>query len=365
MGAGHISQAGASGAVHRRYYGIEYLRFALAAVVMLFHYFYYGPMYDALPKALQAGPWLSFGPFAVFAFFVISGFVISLSAEGKTWGEFIASRISRLVPALIVCATLTYAVVTVAGAGDNLATWHWIKAVTFLPMMAGGEMIDESYWSIAYEMRFYALVLILLATGLFAYTAEVLTVLALVTLVLYQSTLLAPVAIMLLFPHAAFFALGVLLYRYRAGGLSVLGLAMVAVNMVMALVGAVLQFAETDALDDVTSPKWLVAAVLAGALGLVGMAQSADLPAGHAQMAALLGGMSYPLYLIHQALGFEVILALEPVTGPALAAPAAIAVVLALAYAVHVGVERRVARPLRMAIGAGLGRLPARAGAGR
>ena len=50
------------------------------------------------------------GEFAVDGFFLISGYVIAWSAEGRGWLDFAVARFVRLYPGFLVCMTITFAV---------------------------------------------------------------------------------------------------------------------------------------------------------------------------------------------------------------------------------------------------------------
>ncbi len=80
-------------------WGLDIVRFLAAAMVVLFHYTW---------KNQQAGPAFDSGWVGVEIFFVISGFVIASSANNVTAIAFIRRRFSRLYPAAICCAIISY-----------------------------------------------------------------------------------------------------------------------------------------------------------------------------------------------------------------------------------------------------------------
>src|SRR5688500_9728869 len=87
--------------------GIDLLRIVAALWVLFFHYLYLFPANGRLPGALAADPVqgvAAHGYLGVELFFVISGFVITLSAEGRTRAEFAVARAIRLWPAFVLCA---------------------------------------------------------------------------------------------------------------------------------------------------------------------------------------------------------------------------------------------------------------------
>lgn len=126
--------------------------------------------------------WSFSGGVAVDTFFVISGFLVTASAMKGNWRRYIAARLLRIYPGLLLCATLL-----AFGLGALLTTssgylqlpevwrfwWHngfAIKTEYFLPGVFTGmpdAAIDGVLWSIVIEVRLYILVLVLQLAGVF------------------------------------------------------------------------------------------------------------------------------------------------------------------------------------------------------
>src|SRR2546430_146899 len=94
--------------------GLDLVRFFSACLVMIFHL---GVVSRRLPISANYGvvdapdfPELSvfdIGWVGVEIFFVLSGFVIAQSADGKSAYRFLVGRAGRLLPAIWICATIT------------------------------------------------------------------------------------------------------------------------------------------------------------------------------------------------------------------------------------------------------------------
>jgi peptidoglycan/LPS O-acetylase OafA/YrhL len=146
---------------------LDLLRFVSALLVVAFHYgaafarapsFSSAAMLHGLPVSGAATPWTWFGWIGVELFFVISGFVIALSAQGASAGAFLRRRALRLLPAAWICATATLLVLSVAAPGPSLLP-RWLASLGFAP---NSLQIDPSYWTLGIELYFY----LLIATGL-------------------------------------------------------------------------------------------------------------------------------------------------------------------------------------------------------
>jgi peptidoglycan/LPS O-acetylase OafA/YrhL len=117
---------------------LDILRF-LSAVAVLFHHtfiFHYGKL-------------------GVYLFFIISGFVIYFSL-GKGLKEYALGRFIRLYPLFWVSCTLTYLVTLFYG--NNLPIEKY--AVSMLMFNDGkiAQLVDGSYWTLTFELLFYAYV---------------------------------------------------------------------------------------------------------------------------------------------------------------------------------------------------------------
>jgi len=114
---------------------------------------------------------LSLKGFGVDVFFVISGFIICLVADGRSPGEFLWDRVARVVPAYWALTLGVTAVALVAPSLLNSTTADpmlVLQSLLFMPFMkASGEMQPILYvgWTLNYEMFFYALFGLCLLAG--------------------------------------------------------------------------------------------------------------------------------------------------------------------------------------------------------
>lgn len=101
-----------------------------------------------------------FGFVGVEIFFVISGFVITLSASSATPRTFLRSRIIRLYPAVWLCAPLSaLSLAITAVQGPHQILEELTKSIILYPFPA---WIDGVYWTLGIEMVFYLAILCLL-----------------------------------------------------------------------------------------------------------------------------------------------------------------------------------------------------------
>lgn len=125
--------------------------------MVIYHYGHYG-------RGTDVGPWLAliteFGFLGVQLFFMISGFVILWTAMNKSSLEFVVSRVSRLYPTFWVCVLLTAA--TRFALDYSVTISQLLANLTMLPGALRQMPLDDVYWTLVIEIKFYAIILCLL-----------------------------------------------------------------------------------------------------------------------------------------------------------------------------------------------------------
>jgi peptidoglycan/LPS O-acetylase OafA/YrhL len=335
--------------VSERIDGLELARFLLSFAVVLYHYFYYGPITGRVIGGTVLYDGLVYGRFAVEAFFVISGFVIVYSARSRSPLQFGVARIVRLWPAMAVCATVTFAMLTLFPAPPDLpGASAYATAITFLPLARGGPLLDPSYWSIAVELKFYfAIFLLITVVGRLSYLMPLCVAWICLSLVAISTDGPAAdaLALLTLSPYSAFFIFGILLYLIRYEGAGRWARVLMLPALVLGAFQMNANFARVDALDGVMSPAWTGLAITLTTF--VGVTAFCFRIASHrwSRLAAKLGAVSYPLYLLHQSLGFWMINLVTQHLGTAYVLQATlstIVAVVALAFLISELVEPRL-----------------------
>ena len=331
---------------------IELLRFVCAVAVMACHYgvgFWRAPgvrpamMLDGIGYRAPSEGWLQFGWLGVEIFFVISGMMIARSAVGSSAGDFLRRRVLRLAPGAWVCGTVTLIALTLSLGPSSALLGAWVRSVTFWPM---GQQIDAAYWTLGIELAFYfAVAACLGSAGRARRIEQVGAAIGVASGVFWLACLAAGPAAgwlftqrvpqLLLLPYGCFFALGIVIARCQADGMTLrrsAGLAaLLAIGGIEVAVHA-LESANETGLPVATVP----------AVGLFTAAMAALLLAERAQpmlarcvtpaRARTVGMMTYPLYLVHQEAGAVLVRALASLgmpIGAALLASAAAALTAA------------------------------------
>ena len=304
--------------------------------VIAFHYsLTYVPAAPGRPTAFVPND----GPFAlgwlgVELFFMISGFVIFLTLHNcRSIWEFGVRRGLRLYPTLIVCALATFLLAPRIDPGwPAIAPSSLGASLLLLPPLGHTLWVDQAYWSLQVEVVFYVWIGVLFFAARDRFLIAWLALIAGSTL----ATVLAPHSPAILAlgsPYLPFFTFGMASYlRYSQGRMTrpaALLLAAAAASYVVLwqarglgvhlLIAAMILLFEAFLRGGL---KWLRIAPL-----------------------SWLGRISYPLYLLHDVLGLALTARLD--AARILSLGVVVLVMIGLAAAIHLGVERpthRIAR---------------------
>jgi peptidoglycan/LPS O-acetylase OafA/YrhL len=130
---------------------LDVLRFFAAFWVMNFHYFlgYSGELH-----------WYRYGNLGVQLFFIISGFVIVQSMKGKSLKEFAVGRFIRLFPLFWILCTATYIITLLVPNASPVHFTEYLISMTMLGDKFGSvfgytRLVDAAYWTLAVELIFY------------------------------------------------------------------------------------------------------------------------------------------------------------------------------------------------------------------
>ncbi|MCC7054098.1 MAG: acyltransferase [Gemmatimonadaceae bacterium] len=330
----------------QRTYGIDLLRGIAAFSVLVFHYLSRGPRSDWITdvplRSLE--PVARYGFLGVDLFFMVSGYVIFMSAIGRTPRAFVASRVARLYPALWVAATITWLLTTWRGDPRFAVTWvDWLWNLTLIPQYVGAEYVDGAYWSLAVELQFYLMVWLAIRTKLLERSEWLLAGWLLVSLA-DAIRPMYPVERWLVANYAPLFTIGAVTFLAHSRGWTAarVGLLMAAVPL-----GAWHSVAKARRMGD----DWngfapdpvvhgAIVVVLVGVFLLVGTGR---ITIGKTRWATIPGELTYPLYLIHQNAGFVLYQAMvERGVAPSIA----LAVIVVFAVTTAVAIHRLVEEPL-------------------
>ncbi len=328
---------------HGRILELDALRGLAALAVVLFHFTTrYDDLFGHVTTLSFSVPW---GHYGVDLFFMLSGFVIlmTLDRQSDPW-QFAWGRFSRLYPAYWAAVIVTFLVVTSCGLpGQELSFGAALVNLTMVQSLLDTPHVDGAYWSLQAELIFYTNMLVCYRLGAFRRPRVTIAVwlslagivhlgssIAFLPLVTSLSNKLATVTSLKFIP---LFAIGMLLYHTRQQGkLTWIDFA--------CLSGCWITIGLFDSIVHA-----FVACLLSAVLFL---AVDGKLLLLKSRMLVALGALSYPLYLIHQNIGFVLVRWLESrAVTPGWAIGAALVLAFLLAILLHQVVEKPALAALR------------------
>ena len=312
---------------------LDALRGCAALAVVAFHL---TTRFVELYKPVQSPSWqFADGHLGVNLFFIISGFVIFMTLDRTQRPmDFVVSRFSRLFPAYWCAIVLTFSITHLLGLpGKTVSIWAAMGNTVMLHNLVFVPHVDGVYWTLEVELLFYFGMYLLFRGGRLRRVFETMLLLLALRLVYVLSAQVFGVDLswtlsrLLILLYLPWFALGVAIYRLVAPSPS-----MPAGRCTMLAATALLTLFVAD------SPS-RAALGLALAL-LVWAAASGRLPWLRNPVLVWFGSVAYPLYLLHENIGWSIqlqVIAMGLGTDASVVIAAGAAV--ALAAAVHYLVE--------------------------
>jgi peptidoglycan/LPS O-acetylase OafA/YrhL len=342
----------------RRLKELDLLRFLAALAVVFFHYAFRGYAkgdMSTMPYPLLAEP-AKYGYLGVEFFFMISGFVILMTASGNNLKVFIISRAVRLYPAFWACCTITFITTLAIGQPRYTADFYqYIVNMTLLGDFLDVPPIDGVYWSLFAEIKFYLMICVLLA---FKKIDKIETFLLFWLLISAVAEVFSfeKLRSLLVTDYAAYFIAGATFYNIWAQGISTARILLVSGALGLACYTGVV-WAESLEIKYATDYN------LALVCSIIVLFFIAFFLIATNRMAALgtvnwttLGALTYPLYLLHQMIGFMIFNMAYPVVSPHLLLWGTIALMIGASYVIHKKVEVPVARLMKRSLSYSFGR---------
>jgi peptidoglycan/LPS O-acetylase OafA/YrhL len=295
-----------------RIYQIDLFRFFAALIVVLFHYFFRGHNDNSSSLNFnEIGGFFKYGYLGVNIFYIISGFVIALSIKDRSLVKFFISRVSRLYPVYWICVLLTFTIIISFGAPRFTASLsQFIFNLTMFQNYMGVENIDGVYWSLFVEVKFYIFVV-----GFYLFLNKIKqikldyliyfwTLLSIVYLFFNDFFILKLFNYFFILNWSSYFIAGMLFYQIFKHGMFLKYLIILLCVLSISIYYAILRIDNLEITYNTSFSPYIIGSVIIVFYVLMLLVSTNKLKRINFPKFAKLGVLTYPLYLLHQRIGY-------------------------------------------------------------
>ncbi len=334
---------------HARVNELDLLRFFAALAVVFHHYSLDG--FAAESMTIMPYPLLAsiskYGYLGVELFFMISGFVILMTASNGDLKKFVISRLIRLYPAFWVCCSITFFFTLAIGASDYSASINqYLINMTLLSGFMDVPPIDGVYWSLFVELKFYAFVAVILVLGRIQ-QAELFIILWLAVTIALVFHPIQQLRFLMLKDYSTYFIAGATFFLIWAKGLTWTRCTVIAVSWCLAIYQSTKEIHEFEIRIRNDLDPYIITAIICAYFVIMTLISLKRMGAIGKVNWVWLGALTYPLYLIHQNLGFMIYNAVYTQFNPQVLFWLLVFGMIMLAYLIHIAIEKPLAKSMK------------------
>ncbi len=331
-----------------RFYDIDGLRFIAALVVVFYHYTFRGYAADGYsPVPFEGlGVISRYGYLGVDLFFIISGFVILMSAGHGNSVKFVISRFVRIYPTLWIAIILTGSVMFwYDQAPLSLEVHNWLLNFALIGSYVGVPYVDGVYWSLLVELKFYFLVFVVLLFGRIHQMVPLLLGWLVVTFILTFSPVRIPYAGFFFFPEwSHYFIAGATFYLARRDGFDLAKWILLTGSLILSVyIGITTLDHPTQKYQTEFSPM-VVGGLIISFYVFFLLISLKKTKLFNVPWMLKFGALTYPLYLIHQNIGYVVLHKLGDQVNPYALLITLLVVMIVLSYVINEFAEQKLNR---------------------
>jgi peptidoglycan/LPS O-acetylase OafA/YrhL len=298
---------------NNRIYQIDLFRFIAAISVVLFHYLFRGWAADNLSDVSfnEIGHFFKYGYLGVDFFFIISGFVILLSIKKRSISKFIISRFSRLYPIYWICLILSFSVIVLIGEPRYNADFNqFFFNISMLQNYLGVKSIDGVYWTLFVEMKFYIFIVgtYLLLNKLIEFKIEYLVIfwlsLTLFYIPLHELSIFKILNYFLILQWSSYFIAGMIFFQIYKNGSSIKYLILLSISFAISLYYAFSNIGYIEIKYNTSFSPLIIGITIFIFYLVMFLVTTNEMKKINSPKLMQLGLLTYPLYLIHQNIGY-------------------------------------------------------------
>jgi peptidoglycan/LPS O-acetylase OafA/YrhL len=281
--------------------------------VVLFHYTFRGYAADNMSSLNfnLISHLFKYGYLGVHFFFMISGFVILLSIKHNSLIKFIISRITRLYPVYWLCVILTFLVILFFGAPRYLVEIKQLLInLTMFQNYTPIKNIDGVYWSLFVEMKFYIFIICtyLIINNFKQIKLDYLNYFWLLLTVLFipfsNLTIFRVANSYLILEWSSYFIAGITFYQIFTDRLKLKYFFSLSICLIISLYHSIIQINWLESHYNTNFSPYIIGSIITTFYTLMFLISTGKLKKFNSPKLIKLGILTYPLYLLHQNIGF-------------------------------------------------------------
>jgi peptidoglycan/LPS O-acetylase OafA/YrhL len=308
-----------------------------------------------MPYPLLA-PYAKYGHLGVDLFFMISGFVVLMTAARRSLVSFIVSRIVRLYPAFWVCCTLTFVITMLIGGEKYSATLpQFLVNLTMLSGFLNVSAIDGVYWSLFVEVQFYAFIALLIFVRKM-HEAETVLLAWLMASMLLELHPIGMLRRLLLVDYSAYFIAGAICFLIWSEGISMRKFFALLAAWALSIDQAAKGLPSLEKYYNTEMNAFVVGAIVTSFFAIMYLISIRRTGFLGKRKWLTVGAITYPLYLLHQYIAYMAFNIAYPFVNVHLLLWGTLLMMIGTAFVVHRFVEIPFARHLKTVVENGMNR---------
>lgn len=296
--------------IKNRYYDIDSLRFLAALSVVLFHYTFRGYSADNLSNIFydEISFITKYGYLGVELFFMISGFVILMTAQSGNVKKFLISRFTRLYPTFWVGVLFSAFFIYLFDVKMfDFTIKQLLINLTMVPTFFSENLIDGVYWTLLIELKFYFLVVLILLMKKLDYM-EMFLFLWVSWSIFFYFTHFPYKLNGILFPtYSSYFVSGTIFFLIKKEGISFFKILILSISFLSSCLYSVKYLDRQIEHFNTYFSSSVVISTLSIFYLVFFLISLEKLNFFNRKIYFYLGILTYPLYLIHQNVGYILI----------------------------------------------------------
>ncbi|AVF49884.1 hypothetical protein CMU11_01245 [Elizabethkingia anophelis] len=251
-----------------------------------------------------------YGYLGVYLFFIISGFVIAFSSRHLSLKKFLYSRFMRLYPMFWICMFITFVVSYFFGGDKFPVTFkQFIFNLTMAPVLFGQKNVDGAYWTLLIELKFYFFVSIFIVINKIKrikvdYFIYFWLLLSSLNLFDVTSKIFYAIDGIFILDCSPYFIAGIVLCQVYLKGPKLKHFIMLSLSMYLSVLNGISTGNELSVLDNNVFSNYVIGGVIILSYVLMLLISLEKLQFLNSSKFVKIGMLTYPLYMIHQNIGY-------------------------------------------------------------